>query len=250
MLKRSLLFAGVAGALLIVVVAGASLLAAAEPAPKAPENAAAPAPQKPEADAPVVTEEESITIVAVPGGATAGECAKTGAKTCPDGKNCADRKSSPGKKHCAGIKNCAIAPTPEYSDSDYELAYTLMEAGGVPTGIDDANTFLIVEQMEQMPMLKPAQPAFEKFFDDHCSYKAMKRDLARIHLAAFTRDEMRKIIDFFHTPEGKKLAACHAGLTRRTLALRADRINRNLPELQLDMSILTHLRRRRTSTSA
>lgn len=228
MLKRSLLFAG---------VAGASLLAAAETAPGA-QNAGAP----------VVTEEETITIVAVPCSVCPeqpcphghGKCDAEAHKKCADKKKCAEvhkkcadkMKCSEAHKKCGDKKACAAVPAPDYSDSDYELAYTLMECSGVPAGIDDANGFIIMEQMAQTPMLKPAQPVFEKFFQDHCSYQAMKRDLARLHLATFTRDEMRKMIDFFKTPEGKKLAASQAGLTRNTLALRADRIHRNLPELQ------------------
>ena len=210
MLKRSLLIVGAAGVSL--------LAAAAEPAPNARN-----------ADAPTVTAEETITIVAVPCPDTAGQC---GTK---DPKKCADKDKKKCAAPCDAKKKCEVknaAATADYSDGDYDLAYCLMEAGGVPAGIDDANGFIILEQMEQMPMLKPAQPAFEKFFDKHCSYKAMKRDLARIHLETFTRDEMRKIIDFFHSPAGRKLAASQSDLTRRTLALRADRIHRNLPELQ------------------
>ena len=43
---------------------------------------------------------------------------------------------------------------------------------------------------------------------------------------------MRKLIDFFKTPEGKKFAASQSGLTKRTLALRAHRMYQHLPELQ------------------
>ena len=226
MLKRSLLFAG---------IAGASLLAAAEPAAPKSANADAPA---------TVTEEETITIVAVPCPVAAEQPCPHGHKKCcaEDHKKCADKKACAevhkkcaDKKTCADKKACAAAKTPDYSDDDYELAFTLMELGGVPQGIDDANSFLIVEQMEQMPMLRPAQPAFEKFFKKHCSYQAMKRDLARIHLATFTRDEMRKIIDFFKSPEGRKFAASQGSLHRNSMALRADRIHSNLPELQKDV---------------
>ena len=200
MLKKSLLFAG---------VAGASLLAAAEPAP----NTGAAAPQ--------VCGEETVTVVAVPGqcAPVPGQCASAPA---PQG----------GAGQCATQGSCATNPTGDYSADDYELAYCLMEAGGVPAGIDDANTFIILEEMDQMPMLKPAQPAFEHFLRKHCSYQAMKRDLARLHLQTFTRDEMRQLIDFFKTPAGRKFAASQSGLSRSALALRADRIHRNLPELR------------------
>ena len=159
MLKRSLLFAG---------LAGASLLAAAETAPDA-GNAQ-------NADAPVVTEEETITIVAVPCSVCTeqpcphghGKCDAEAHKKCADKKKCAEahkkcadkkkcaeahkkcadrKKCAEAHKKCADKKGCAAAPTPDYSDSDYELAYTLMECGGVPAGIDDANAFIIFEQI-------------------------------------------------------------------------------------------------------
>ena len=212
MLKRSLFFAG---------IAGASLLAAAEPAAKPSD-----------ANAPVVTEEETVTIVAVPcGSATSGQCADK--KKCDDKKDCADKKAGCDEKKKCGEKKagCAV-PTPDYAPGDYDLAYCFMETSGLPEAIDDANGFIIAEQLEQAPMLSPARPAFEKFFHDHCSYHAMKRDLARMHLATFTRDEMKKLIDFFKTPEGRKFAANQAALNHQALALRAARIHRNLPELQ------------------
>ena len=220
MLKRSLLLAG---------IAGASLLAAAEPAPKTQANDAAP----------VVTEEETITIVAVPCSVAPEQCADQkkcdDKKVCPEKKKCDDKKACPEKKKCDGKTAKGAVKTPDYSDGDYDLAYCFMETSGLPEAIDDANGFIIMEQMEQAPTLQPALPAFEKFFRDHCSYHAMKRDLARIHLATFTRDEMKKLIDFFRTPEGKKFAAHQARLNHHAMALRADRIHRNLPELQKDI---------------
>ena len=219
MLKRSLLFAG---------IAGASLLAAAEPAAANAQTAAAP----------TVSEEETITIVAVPCPDQPcphghKKCCAEDHKKCTDKKACAEaHKKCADKMKCTDKKACADMKTPDYSDSDYDLAFVMMEAGGIPSEINDANNFLIIEQMAQTPMLKPAQPAFEKFFNDHCSYHAMKRDLARMHLGTFTRDEMRKIIDFFHTPEGKKFAANQAALLHNAMAIRAHRIHNNLPELQ------------------
>ena len=196
------------------------MLAAAEPAAKPSD-----------ANAPVVTEEETVTIVAVPcGSAAAGQCADQ--KACPDRKDRADKQPCADKKACDDKKAGCPVPTPDYSPGDYDLAYCFMETSGLPEAIDDANGFIIMEQMEQAPMLRPARPAFEKFFHDHCSYHAMKRDLARLHLATFTRDEMKKLIDFFKTPEGKKFAASQAALNHQALALRAERIHRNLPELQ------------------
>ena len=107
-----------------------------------------------------------------------------------------------------------------------------MELCNEPQNIENANALLIEAQMQQIPMLRPAQPAFQHFFSKHCSYGAMKKDLAKIHLGVFTRDELKKIIDFFKTPEGKKLAASHTELMHKSMELREKRIHDNLPELQ------------------
>lgn len=225
MLKRSLLFAG---------VAAASLLGAAESAPAAASGNAGP----------VVTEEETVTIVAVPCSVAPANCGAGKTKECADKtkacadkmKECADKtKECADKKGCADRKAGGGTPACDYSDSDYDLAFCLMEEGGYPQGIADANSFIIAEQLDQMPMLKPARPALEKFFDRHCSYRAMKRDLARIHLETFTRDEMKKLIDFFKSPVGRKYAKHQGDIARSTLALRARNLHRNLPELQKEI---------------
>ena len=227
MIKRSLLWAG---------IAGASLLAAAEPA-SAPNQGNG---------QPVVTEEETVTIVAVPCTAETANC--VGKESCGAPQKCDDKKICDDKKKCDDRKKCgsdvrakaegsaggcaAATPQADFSDADYDLACYFMETSGLPQGFDDANAFMIAEQMDQMPMLQPARPVFENFFRNHCSYEALKRDLARIHLETFTRDELKKLIDFFNTPEGKKFAASQRELTHRTLALRAHRIHQNLPQLQ------------------
>ena len=238
MMKKSLLWA---------IIAGFSLVAAAADPPASGKTAPAPA-QEPA----VVTEEETITIVAVPCAAAPADKKCADAKKCDaDAKKCADdakkcddkKKCDDDKKKCDEVKKCgakrsagggcdAAAQPADFSDTDYDLACVFMETSGLPQGFDDANAFMIEEQMDQMPMLRPARPAFEEFFKRYCSYDALKHDLARIHLETFTRDEMKKLIDFFKTPEGKKFAASQSRLTKRTLALRAHRMHQHLPELQ------------------
>jgi len=229
--------------LLWAAITGFSLIAAAaEPATDVKNQNNAPAPAQDPAPVPaVVSEEETITIVAVPCAAAPADKQCADAKKCPaDKKTCPDaKKPCPDGKKCAAVKKrsagggCDAAAQPaDFSDSDYDLACVFMETSGLPQGFDDANAFMIEEQMDQMPMLQPARPAFEDFFKRYCSYEALKHDLARVHLETFTRDEMRKLIDFFKTPEGKKFAASQSALTKRSLALRAQRIHQHLPELQ------------------
>lgn len=223
MMKKSLLWAMVAGFSLAVAAADTAATGRTAPA------------QSP--DPTVVTEEESVTIVAVPCAVAPADKKCTDAKKCVDKKKCGESKKCADKKKCGAKRSAgggcdAAAQSADFSDSDYDLACVFMETSGLPQGFDDANAFMIEEQMDQMPMLRPARPAFEEFFKNYCSYNALKRDLARIHLETFTRDELRKLIDFFKTPEGKKFAAGQSDLTKRTLALRAHRMHQHLPELQ------------------
>ena len=223
-MKRSIVFAGA-----VAVSLSTLIFAAEEKAPAANASDSANAPTQ-------VVEEESVTVVAVP--AVPGMCAANAKcatpKRPPDAAKHAAKKCPPDGKTCADGKTCtpAACPDKEYSDDDFALAYQLMELCNEPQNIENANALLIEAQMQQIPMLRPAQPAFQNFFNKHCSYAAMKKDLARIHLGVFTRDELRKIIDFFHTPEGRKLAANHTELMHKSMELREKRIHDNLPELQ------------------
>ena len=219
-MKRSILFAGAAAMSLASVIFAAEEKA---PAANAPGNSGTGVPVQ-------VVEEESITVAAVPaapGNAPGKTCAAP--KTCADKKKCTAEKCPPSGGNCA---QAACAPEPEYSDDDYAVAYELMELCNEPQNIENANLVMIEAQMQQMPMLAPAKPAFHNFFKKHCSYEAMKKDLAKIHLGMFTRDELKKIIAFFKTPEGKKLAASHTELMNKSMELREKRIGDNLPELQ------------------
>ena len=224
-MKKSIIFAGAAALSLSTVICAAGETAPANAPGSANANANTPT---------QVVEEESVTVVAAvpaaPGACTAGN-AKCAPKKCvPAAKNCPS-----GDKTCADGKSCkkaACAPDKEYSDDDFAVAYELMELCNEPQNIENANALLIEAQMQQVPMLSPARPAFQHFFKKHCSYEAMKKDLAKIHLGVFTRDELKKIIDFFKTPEGKKLAASHTELMQKSMELREKRIHDNLPELQ------------------
>ena len=224
-MKRSIVFFGAAALSLTTVIFAAEAKATVA---KAPDSANAPA---------QVVEEEQLTVVAVP--ATPGACTDQ-AKCAP--KKCAPaaKKCPPDAKACADGKSCpktACAPDKAYSDDDFAVAYELMELCNEPQNIENANALLIEAQMQQVPMLRPARPAFRNFFRKHCSYEAMKKDLAKIHLGVFTRDELEKIIAFFKTPEGRKLAASHTELMQKSMELREKRIHDNLPELQQNVQI-------------
>ena len=235
MMKREFMVAGALGLSLFAVSLGAAETApeTAQTTPNAPAQAAP-------AQTQFVEEQQSFTIVAIPCPAPGKACAEK----CPEKAECKDKDKCPEKPECEDkaaacmLKGkCPVAgagcPAPaDYSDDDYTLAYELLELTGTPENLDEANSFVIAAQMQQTPALKPAHTAFKDFFARHCSYEAMKRDLARIHLETFTRDELKKLIDFFKTPVGKKYARNQNDMLKHCLELREKRIHANLPELQ------------------
>ena len=100
----------------------------------------------------VVTEEETITIVAVPCAAAPADKKCADAKKCDaDAKKCADdakkcddkKKCDDDKKKCDEVKKCgakrsagsgcdAAAQPADFSDTDYDLACVFMETSGLP----------------------------------------------------------------------------------------------------------------------
>lgn len=205
MMKREILLAGVLGCSLIAFAAGA--------AENAGQNA-----ETPSAQPQVVEEQQSLTVVAVPCEAPAA------AAKCPEKTAC-----QPSGDACAAPSGKEGAA--DYSDDDYALAYEVLELTGIPENTDAANTMIVDAQMRHSPALHPAHSAFKEFFDRHCSYAAMKRDFARVHLEMFTRDELRKLAEFFRTPAGKKFAHNQAELMRRCHEIHDRQIHANLQEL-------------------
>lgn len=223
MMKREFVIAGT-----LVMSLFATALSAAGTAPEA-KTASAPA-QPPQPQPQFIEEQQSFTIVAVPCQSAATDKTANADKTKRKESGCAAAAEGKSAKKCPNKAACRPAEA-DYSDDDYALAYELLELTGTPESMDEANAIVITAQMQQAPALKPAHTAFKEFFARHCSYEAMKRDLARIHLETFTRDELKKLIDFFKTPVGKKFARNQHRMLKRCLEVREKRIHANLPEL-------------------
>jgi len=221
-MKRSIIVVGAAGLSLIALQ-----LNAAAPAPAQTQT-----PPPAETQQATITEQETVTIVAVPADGGPAAACPTAKGDCAKKSGCEKKPDCEKKPKCAKDAKCSQkTPCPDYSDNDYMLAYELLELTGTPECLDEANAFAINAQMQQTPMLRPAHAAFRDFFAKHCSYHAMKRKLARMHLETFTRDELRKLIDFFKTPAGRKYAANQNKLMRKSFELRERQIHDNMDEL-------------------
>jgi hypothetical protein len=88
------------------------------------------------------------------------------------------------------------------------------------------------QQLKANPQLAPAKEAMRKFFKKHLSYASIKDDMIKIYTEEFTEDELKKAVEFYSTPVGKKLAAKMPVLLQKGGELGMKRVQENAEELR------------------
>ncbi|HKJ07465.1 MAG TPA: DUF2059 domain-containing protein [Gammaproteobacteria bacterium] len=63
---------------------------------------------------------------------------------------------------------------------------------------------MVTLQLRQNPQLAPFQDVMLKFFRKYMSYAAMKGQMVKLYVGAFTEKELDDINAFYHTPTGQK----------------------------------------------
>ena len=121
---------------------------------------------------------------------------------------------------------------PVYSEADYNAAYELFTAIGMPKLMEDAITLMTDLQIKNAPMLQQTKVPMLNFFRKYMSYEAMKKDYAELYLKNFTVAELKELTVFYQTPIGKKLAQKQSTLMQEGAKLGEQRVQSNISELQ------------------
>lgn len=115
------------------------------------------------------------------------------------------------------------------------LAWSLLEAEGVPQMMEQTLRSTLATQMKEAPELMPFRKAFESYLRETISYEAQKEDLARIYLTVYTPDDIRELIRFYQTPIGRKKAAAGARIAVAATEMTQKKMRDNMPQFMLQM---------------
>jgi len=135
----------------------------------------------------------------------------------------------------AAFAATAAEPQPGPKLEDKMLAWSLLEAEGVPQMMEQTLQSTLATQMKESPELAPFRKAFESYLRDTISYEAQKEDLARIYLAVYTPDDIRELIRFYQTPIGRKKAAAASKIAVAAAEMTQKKMRDNMPQFMLQM---------------
>lgn len=111
-------------------------------------------------------------------------------------------------------------------------AEKLLEVTDAEKNLQRSIDMSLEQQLKANPQLAPAKEAMKKFFNKHLSYAALKDDLVKMYMDEFTEEELKKVVEFYSTPAGKKMAAKQPVLMQKGGELGMKRVQDNADELR------------------
>jgi hypothetical protein len=107
------------------------------------------------------------------------------------------------------------------------------------------NTMLDV-QIQANPSLSELRPVMRTFLQKYMSWDAIKDEIGRIYVEAFSEAELRELIAFYKTPIGRKSVKLMPKLMEQGAQIGAKRVQEHMPELQ--QKIQEHLSKKAKAT--
>ena len=136
----------------------------------------------------------------------------------------------------------AAVPAASSTDEKITLSIELMRLMNVDQTMQSMQGQLrgmLEQQFESYSTCDAATPVVREFSDaltdrmmGYLTDESLKVDIAAIYADVFTVDELRGIVDFYHSPLGKKMMERMPELMQKTMLITQDRVKSMTPELQ------------------
>ena len=88
-------------------------------------------------------------------------------------------------------------------------------------------------QISQNPALKPFESTMRAFFSKYMSGESLREPFVAIYMETFTEKEIHEINAFYSTPTGRKTLKQTPALMAKAARIGEQRVQQNLPELEL-----------------
>lgn len=122
----------------------------------------------------------------------------------------------------------ADAPSPERMKAANELLNVMGAQRASEAGIQATLDNLI----ESRPMMAPYRSVFMEWAAKYVSWPQLEPRIAALYANAFTTAELEDLIQFYHTPTGRKAAQVMPDLAKQAMVVGANLAREHTPELQ------------------
>ena len=109
-----------------------------------------------------------------------------------------------------------------------ELLTLLQVERTMKAGMDE----MLNAQLQGNPMMEPYRDVLRTWASKYLTWEVMGARLTRLYTETFTADELRQMLDFYHTPVGRKVAEMTPELTQRGAKIGAEIAQEHQAELE------------------
>jgi hypothetical protein len=124
------------------------------------------------------------------------------------------------------------SPPAQAQDTHQAAAEELLRLLQLDTMTDQMIDTMLKAQVQQNPDLVKFQDVMRAFLTKYISYNALKPDLVKMYVDAFTEKELREITTFYRTKTGQKCIDVMPTLIQKGAALGGQRVSEHMDELK------------------
>ena len=137
-----------------------------------------------------------------------------------------------------GADTAASADTVELSASHRAAAERLLEVMDTEQTLAKSLDASLSQQLEMMPPIEGVEEVMRDFFEKYMSFAELKDDYVQMYGEVYSEEELGKLIEFYQTPLGQRVASTVPELTARGMALGQSKVMAHMPELQAKLGEL------------
>jgi len=132
------------------------------------------------------------------------------------------------------FSTCILSPCKATADeaTHRDAVKTLFEVLDMKEAHKQGMVQMLAIQIQQNPQLGRLQDVQRKFFEKYMSWESLRDKFTVVFMDEFSEKEIRKLIDFYQTPTGRKTVTKMPVLLSKGNMIQSRRLSENMPELQ------------------
>ncbi len=116
--------------------------------------------------------------------------------------------------------------------SHRKAAETLLSSIDMSAIMEQSVDQMLQAQIKSSPALAVYEPELKSFLKKYMSWAALKDDMVKLYVDAFTETELNELTKFYQTPLGKKTMKTLPGLMASGAEIGQRQVQAHLPELE------------------
>jgi hypothetical protein len=120
----------------------------------------------------------------------------------------------------------------QINDENMKAAYTLLDTMHMADNYNRMTKQITDMQIAQAPQLSVVRDTIQNFFDKYMGWNAIKKDIAALYAKNYTKEELKKMNDFFASDVGQKYIALTPKIAAASAQIGQSKLQGHMGELK------------------